>query len=79
MVVQRLQHKVGKSANIKSVSQGRSTKFWTLYIGILYGPVPTSTALNSSILVGLFHTWALYTQYPLSPQSYAPGAKTKYP
>ncbi len=49
--------------------RGRSTKFWTLYIGILYGPVPTSTAIHSSIFVGPFHMRVLYTEsYP----SYTP-------
>ncbi len=57
---------------------GRSTQFWTLYIDILSGPLPGLTAIHSGIFVGLPHTGALYTQSPLSPQSYAPDSYTLY-
>ncbi len=52
---------------------GRTSKFWTLYIGILYGPLPAFTAIHSSVFVGPPHMRALYTQSPLSPLSYAPA------
>ncbi len=57
--------------------QGRSTKFWALYIGVLYGPLPASTAIHSSIFVGPPHTRALYTQSPPSPSSPTPLRCTK--
>lgn len=48
-------------------TQGRSTKFWTLYVGILYGLLLATMAIHSSVCVG-----PLYTQSPFSLQSYAP-------
>lgn len=41
--------------------QGCSTKCWTLHIGILYVPLPASTAIHSSIFMGLPQIRALYT------------------
>ncbi len=41
---------------------GRSTKFWTLYIGILYGPLPAFMAIHSSIFLSPHYMRALYSQ-----------------
>lgn len=46
--------------------QGYSTKIWTLYVGILYGPLNISTAI---------HSMALYSQSPVFPQFYSPAFK----
>ena len=49
--------------------EGRSTKFWSLQKVIFYGPLHTSTAIQSSIFLGPPHIRALGTQSPFSPQS----------
>lgn len=41
--------------------QGHSTTIWTLFKGILSGPLPKTTAIHSAIFVGPAHMRALYT------------------
>lgn len=48
----------------------------TLYVGILYGSLPTSTASHSNIFVGPPNMRALCTQSPPLRQSYAPDGKS---
>lgn len=50
-----------KKNNVALPNSQERIKFWTLYIDILYGPLPASTAIYSTIFVGPLHIRALHS------------------